>query len=461
MSLRDYQVRGLAEIEAALASDARRVLAVAPTGAGKGTMAATLMARAVQQGKRALFLVHRREIVLDVARRVQTEVGREVGLILPGKRPLPDARVQVASVQSLLRPGCGLPQADLIVPDEAHHYAADEWRGVLEAYQRTPMVGFTATPQRADGRAMGDVFERLVVVVGYAELIKAGHIVGCDVLRPPHRLGIDLAQEPVAAYQRYANGRPALVYMRRVHEAMRVAKAFGDVRVAAAVVHAKTPKAERDETMRKLGDGSLTVVVNVYALTEGVDVPRVSAIVLARTCDHASTYVQIVGRGLRAHHGKKRALLLDLTGVSHKHGLPTDDRAYSLDGSGMGEPVERELDGAERVMRQPKVLGLDLVGVAQAAEDAGPDPKRARWDELAAKISAQRLTVDEALGAYRQQFGERSPWASMLAPSIKEGELARLQQLTRGSGMREAFASAKYHEQFGEWPKQGEGLSRW
>lgn len=134
MTLRDYQQRGLRKISDALASGATRVLAVAPTGAGKGTMAANLLARTVKSGKRALFLVHRREIVLDVARRVQAELGRDVGVILPGKRRSPDARVQVASVQSLLRAGVQLPKADLIVPDEAHHYAADEWRGVLDRW---------------------------------------------------------------------------------------------------------------------------------------------------------------------------------------------------------------------------------------------------------------------------------------------------------------------------------------
>ena len=429
MTLRDYQQRGLRKISDALASDATRVLAVAPTGAGKGTMAASLLARTVKQGKRALFLVHRREIVLDVARRVQAELGRDVGVILPGKRRSPDARVQVASVQSLLRVGVDLPKADLIVPDEAHHYAADEWRGVLEAYKRTPMVGFTATPQRADGRAMGDVFEKLVVVVGYAELIAAGHIVGCDVLRPPHRLGIDLAQEPVAAYQRYANGRPALVYVRRVDDAKRIAKHFGQAQIAAAVVHGKTPKAERDETLRKLADGSLTVVVNVYALTEGVDVPRVSAIVLARTCDHASTYVQIVGRALRSHRGKGRALLLDLTGVSHKHGLPTDDRVYSLEGSGMGEPVERESGGAEREQRVPKVLGLELVGVGGdrlTPMGVGPDPKRVRWDELALDAEAQHSSLLLAVERYRSEFGERPAWLASLSSDARSRESARL-----------------------------------
>lgn len=431
MALRDYQANGVQRISDALAGGCRRLLAVAPTGAGKGTMATALLVNVVRAGKRGLFLVHRREIVLDVAKRLHTELGRGIGVILPGRRRDPHSPVQVASVQSLLATSRELPPADLVVVDEAHHYAADEWRSVLDTYATTPIVGFTATPQRGDGRPMGDVFERLVVVVGYGELISVGHIVGCDVLRPPKRLGIDLAQDPVDAYQRYANGRPALVYMRRVAEARAVAERFADARVAVGVVHGKTGKAERDATMRRLADGSLTVVVNVYALTEGVDVPRVSAIVLARTCEHASTYVQIVGRALRAHCGKRRALLLDLTGVSHRHGLPTDERAYSLDGSGMGEAVERDSESEMREQRQPKVLGVDLVaayehGAAAAASAAAADPKRLRWDELAAEVEAERLTVSKAVEAYRREFGERPAWVALLPSSLRERELQRL-----------------------------------
>jgi hypothetical protein len=99
--------------------------------------------------------------------------------------------------------------------------------------------------------------------------------------------------------------------------------------------------------MHDLEQGVLRVVVNVGVLTEGVDVPHVSCVVLARPCTHASTYVQIVGRVLRAAPGKTEGTLIDLVGASHKHGLPAADREHSLTGKGIELRRGEESDADE------------------------------------------------------------------------------------------------------------------
>lgn len=361
MQLRDYQQRGIDEIRARLGQGAHRVLAVAPTGAGKGTMAAHMLAEAAKTGLRVLFVVHRREIVRDIAARVRS-AGVRVGEIHPRAERDPRALVQVASVQTLLRAD-EKPATDLLVVDEAHHYAADEWLGALAEYGNTPTVGFTATPQRCDGRALGDIFDSLVVVVSYSELLEAGHIVPCQVLRPPRRLGGDLAQDPVVAYLHSAMNSPAFVFARCIADAKVLCKRFRSVGVPTGIVTSATNDVERRDTMEQIADGRLTVVVTVLALTEGVDVSRVQTVVLARSCQHASTFVQIAGRALRPHKGKGAALLLDLTGASHDHGLPTDDRRHSLRGDGMGSGRDSN-PGADRgEQRMGEVLGLELNAV--------------------------------------------------------------------------------------------------
>jgi len=447
--LRDYQHDGLTRVASAFAGGARRVVAVAPTGSGKGTMAASELARHSSAGERCLLLVHRREIVKDLAKRAAKATGKRVGVILPGERDDPKALIRIASVQSVVRRPATLA-ADFIIVDEAHHYAADEWGAVLAKYPTTPILGFTATPQRADGRALGDVFDSMVVVVGYATLIQSGHIVPCEVLRPPSYLGIDLAQDPLDAYMRYAMDQPALIFVRRVDEAKALYKRFLDAGIVAAVVHANTGASERDETLKRLADGRITVVINVFALTEGVDVSRVSTIVLARTCDHVSTYVQIVGRALRSHPGKTTARLLDLTGVSHKHGLPTDDREYSLAGSGMGPGNGG--GGGPGEARVGKVLGLDLNSVAgelDAARKLRPDPKRLEWEGLAADVEAGRMTVATAVEQYRSSTGERPPWVNSLSRVAKLRERERIENLCRGTAMSDVFVAKQYEKLFG------------
>ncbi len=79
----------------------------------------------------------------------------------------------------------------------------------------------------------------------------------------------------------------------------------------------------------------MLVLINVYVLTEGVDIPAISCVTLARHMGSCTTFMQTTGRGLRPHGGKDKLLVLDLSGVTHIHGSPLDDRVFSLDGVGI------------------------------------------------------------------------------------------------------------------------------
>jgi superfamily II DNA or RNA helicase len=87
--------------------------------------------------------------------------------------------------------------------------------------------------------------------------------------------------------------------------------------------------------------GEIKVLANVGTMTEGVDIPIASTVIMTRACDHHSIYLQMVGRVLRACDGKTESKLLDLTGTSYKHGAPSQNRTYSLTGN---EPIMLSLD---------------------------------------------------------------------------------------------------------------------
>lgn len=72
MKLRDYQARTVDDVDAMMADGMRRVVVVAPTGSGKGTVAAHLIKRAHNAGLRVTFIVHRVEIVRDIANRLRS-----------------------------------------------------------------------------------------------------------------------------------------------------------------------------------------------------------------------------------------------------------------------------------------------------------------------------------------------------------------------------------------------------
>jgi hypothetical protein len=279
---------------------------------------------ACRRNERVLFTVHKSDVVAQQRARFEAA-------------GCPMRQITVTSIQSLLE----VEQHetyDLVVFDEAHHGCASEWQAALErAGAGARMLGLTATPQRGDGKPLGDVFDELVEVVTYGELIEGGWVVPCEVLSAPFVLENALAISPIDAYQRHAPGTSALVFERDIAAARASCAAFVEAGIAAELIIGTTPRDERDATLARFADGTTQVLVNVYVLTEGIDLPHAQTVILARSCEHASTYVQIVGRVLRAAPGKREALLLDLVGASFLHGAPTAERAYSLTGRPLDE----------------------------------------------------------------------------------------------------------------------------
>lgn len=493
MNLRPYQARGIDAIRHAFAAGSRRVLAVAPTGAGKGVLIAHIASAVVARGQRAVVIVHRREIILDLAERIRRAGVQHVGVIMPGHDAEPFAPVQVASTQTLAaRAGAaqaaqtaGGPSlvpvpgasADLVILDEAHHYAADEWARVVEAYPSARVVGFTATPQRRDGRSLGDMFEKLVVVAHYSELIDSGHIVPCRVYQPEEVVKDGLARDPVDAYELHAPGSLAFCFVATVEQARETAAKFVARGIPAETVTAETPAQDRKRAIADFAAGRVRVLVNVYTLTEGVDVPAASTVILARSCSHVSPYLQMAGRALRSAPGKTEAVIIDLSGASLKHGPPTEDRLYSLDGDGIrrvalaalknclkcgatvastcGECPECGWEFPSREPKPPTIYSLELREV-WAGANTPSDAKRREWDRLLGVARERGFGLTWASDQYRKTFaGELPPIAVTLTAEDLREEYVRLALVGHARGFKPGFAAARYREAFGRWPAKG------
>ena len=385
MTLRDYQQQTVTAVRAHWARKRRSVCVVAPTGAGKTRIGEELIL-----DEPTVWCAHRRELITQTASRLAVRFGaKEVGIVMPGEYPTPAARVQVATVQTLLARG-DRPKAKTLVLDEAHHYAAEDWRQLVDAYPRARVLGLTATPERLDGAPLGDIFDELVVAASYSELIANGWLVPARVYRPATTLGNDLAQDPVTAWRLYSEGSRTFVFCGRVAVAHAWAQRFRDVGVRAAVVDASTPKTERDETLALFKRGTVRVIVNVNTMTEGVDVPEARTIILARAFGHVGSYLQAAGRGLRSAFEKRDMILIDLVGASLRHGLPTDDRTYSLSGRPISAPGAAHGGGGVAEWSQ-EVMGVDLHIVARGALPPDIEP-----------IAVDAQPVDQ--GARRAEF---------------------------------------------------------
>jgi type I restriction enzyme R subunit len=113
LRLRDYQRRAVLAIEAALANDARQMLVAMATGTGKTATAIALIYRLIKtrRFRRILFLVDRTALgeqstgAFKTARMEQQKPFTEIYDLkeLGDIQPNPDTKVQIATVQSLVK----------------------------------------------------------------------------------------------------------------------------------------------------------------------------------------------------------------------------------------------------------------------------------------------------------------------------------------------------------------------
>jgi DNA repair protein RadD len=430
MTLRDYQLRAIADARVQFASGRRAVCLVAPTGSGKTTIGAAIVRGhlEVSARHRVLWLAHRTELVDQAAVRLESlDIG--VGVVAAGSARVADvtARVQVASIGTLLARET-LPAATLVVFDEAHHYVATEWSRLARRYEGALRIGLTATPERGDGTALGALFDGMVSVASVRELTEQGYLAPCEVIAPDRTLAArTIAQDPVAAYLEHAPGERAIVFASHAKAAVQYATAFRGAGIQCATILDTTPASVRAEALEGHRDGVIPVLVNVFVLTEGFDSPSTSVCILARGCGAAGTYLQMVGRVLRVADGKRRALLLDLKGVSHVHGLPDDDREYSLEGRGIRRAAEAMVVG-----RFCLVCGA-LLEESGACVDCGR-----QYSELEAPrvvgAPLKRLARDALMGD---------------SPAVRRARLERWREEGRRRGYRPGWAEQKYRGCYG------------
>lgn len=132
ITLRDYQIGVLDQVEAAKKRGVQRQLLHLPTGAGKTVIFAELIRR---EGGRALVLAHRDELIQQAADKIRMVIpNADIGIIKAERNEL-DHAIIIASVQTLARPS-RLAQLDrdftVVIIDECHHAAAASYQAILE-----------------------------------------------------------------------------------------------------------------------------------------------------------------------------------------------------------------------------------------------------------------------------------------------------------------------------------------
>lgn len=424
MSARAYQQDLVKEVIATFNARVRTAVLQMGTGAGKTHTAADIIRYAVGRGHRVAFMAHLDQLVGDTHTRL-TAAGVHAGFVQAGRPVDREAPVQVASLQTLHSRG-ELPPAKLVILDECHRAMGATVRAILEAYPRAWLLGLTATPQRGDGKPLGAIYQKLISGPSNRWLTDHGYLVPIDVLAPAQSNDA-LVDEPVAAYARAAAGRRAIVFASSVAHAKKIAKEFAAAGYPSGLILGTTPREERERLRAECAAGRVVVLVGVGVFIEGFDLPAIEVVVLARPFTVTGAFLQAIGRGSRPSPstGKTKCTVLDLRGSVHSHGLPDEDRRWSLTGSACirtetmvalrrcsecfaiyrptrvcprcgAEHVVQE--NIPRVLRRPEKLER-LNDVPQAERD-----RRYVWKLVGIAKSRMHMTDDRAWGWAVKQF---------------------------------------------------------
>ena len=340
IKLRDYQISLVQGIYEAWGSQTR-VMAQLPTGGGKTVIFSAIADDFIRRSERVLVLAHREELILQAANKLADMTRSPVGIIKAGYKPDPLFPIQVASVQSMVNRLRHHPDFGLVVIDEAHHSTADTYRKILGAYPNAYQLGVTATPIRTDCTGFDDLFDSLVCGPRVGDLIAAGYL-------SPFRLfaatamstkgvktiagdfytsgiakandTVKLSGDLIRSYQTHCPGKRCLVFAVNVEYSKAIAERYNAAGIPAIHLDGETPGEIRKEALRLFGEGKIKVISNCALFGEGLDIPAIDAVQIARPTKSLGLWLQPTFRRFMKDNnifGKEGQVTLKLASESH------------------------------------------------------------------------------------------------------------------------------------------------
>ncbi|KAJ4328488.1 putative ATP-dependent helicase IRC3 [Fusarium piperis] len=369
LKLRDYQEECITSVLDSLKQGHKRVGISLATGSGKTVIFTQLIDKIPPISKEAtqtLILAHRRELVEQAAHHCQRAYPEKTIEIEMGNvHATGTADITVASVRSIISQDrlrkFNPSRFKLVLVDEAHHIVAPGYLktlgyfGLEEKRDNSPnLVGVSATFSRFDGVRIGAAIDEIVYHKDYVDMISKKWL--SDVLFTTVESHANLSKVKKGAFGDYQPGelskavntdeinditvrswmakapgrKSTLVFCVDVAHVVELTDRFRKHGFDARYVTGDTPKVERGETLDAFRNGEFPVLVNCGVFTEGTDIPNIDCIILGRPTRSRNLLVQMIGRGMRLHPGKKNCHVIDLVS-SLDTGIVTTPTLFGLD----------------------------------------------------------------------------------------------------------------------------------
>lgn len=341
--LRNYQETIINSCRDAFKNGFHRLCCVLPCGAGKTAIFCYLayLNTIKKLDNRVLILLHRKELLkqtIEAFKNFQINIDH----------------IDIAMIQSFKNTlKTGAKPYSLIIIDECHHAISNSFQHVLSAYSGVPLIGFTATPARLDGKPLGAIFDRLIVGVDYAYLIQNNYLVDYDYFSPDLNFNFSewklksgdfdttdnaLHLDKKAIYGdilKYLDlSKKTIIYSPTVDYSKKLETRINEhfnARVSAEF-NGTTPQLLRDKIIDDFKNNRIKILINVDLIGEGFNVPSCDCVFLLRATQSLTLYIQQVGRALRAdsRNPTKRASIFDFVGNIYRFGFPDAPRVWSL-----------------------------------------------------------------------------------------------------------------------------------
>lgn len=341
--LRNYQENIISSCRDAFKNGFHHLCCVLPCGAGKTAIFCFLayLNTIKKPSNHVLILLHRKELLKQTVEAFQAF---QINI----------NRISIATIQSFKNTlKTGVKPYSLIIIDECHHATSNSFQRVLSAYSGVPLIGFTATPARLDGKPLGTVFDRLIVGVDYSYLVANKYLVNYDYFSPD--LNFDFSKwklkngdfdtvdnalhldkkaiygdilKYIDLHKKTIIYSPTVEYSKKLESQI---NSFFDAPVSAEF-NGTTPQNDRDKIIDAFKKNYIKILINVDLIGEGFNVPSCDCVFLLRATQSLTLYIQQAGRALRSdpNNPNKRASIFDFVGNIYRFGFPDAPRVWSL-----------------------------------------------------------------------------------------------------------------------------------
>ena len=341
--LRNYQETIVNNCRESFKNGYKKLCCVLPCGAGKTAIFCYLayLNTIKKPNNRVLILLHRKELLKQTIEAFQAfQISTD--------------HINIAMIQSFKNTlKNSVKPYSLIIIDECHHATSSSFKTVLNAYSKTALIGFTATPARLDGKPLGAIFDRLIVGVDYSYLIQNNYLVDYDYFSPDLNFNFSewklksgdfdtkdnaLHLDKKAIYGdilKYIDlSKKTIIYSPTVDYSKKLEAQINEhfKSSVAREFNATTPQNERNEIISSFKNGKIKILINVDLIGEGFNVPSCDCVFLLRATQSLTLYIQQAGRALRSdpNNPNKRASIFDFVGNIYRFGFPDAPRVWSL-----------------------------------------------------------------------------------------------------------------------------------